>query len=71
MVIETPNERQRVKQMEERIAQLEAALAQVSLDKFMLETIIMVADEKHGLELKKKAGLTFSTGRSSGHSKKE
>lgn len=70
MVIQTPDEQQRVKELQGRIEQLEAALAQAALDKFMLETVIMVADEEHGLDLKKKAGLRFSTVPSSGRKQK-
>lgn len=70
MVIQTPDEQQRVKELESRIQELESALAKVTLDNFMLETIIMVADEEHGLELKKKVETRFSTRLSSGRSRR-
>ncbi len=70
MVIQTPDEQQRVKELEGRIQELESALAKVTLDNFMLETIIMVADEEHGLELKKKVVSRFSTRPNSGRSKR-
>lgn len=54
MVIQTPEEQERVKQMEERIAELEKLVAQLSLDKFMLESTLAVAEEELGHEVKKK-----------------
>jgi transposase-like protein len=70
MVIQTPNEQHRVKELEGRIQQLESALAKVTLDNFMLETIIMVADEEHSLDLKKKVAPRFSTKPSNGSSRR-
>ena len=70
MVIQTPDEQHRVKELEGRIQELESALAKVTLDNFMLETIIMVADDQHGLDLKKKVGPRFSTRPNNGQSKR-
>ena len=70
MVIQTPDEQHRVKELEGRIQELESALAKVTLDNFMLETIIMVADDQHGLDLKKKIGPRFSTRPNNGRSKR-
>ena len=54
MVIQKPEEQERVKQLEGRIAELEKVIAQLSLDKFMLESTLAVAEEQLGHEVKKK-----------------
>jgi len=54
MVIQKPEEQERVKQLEGRIAELEQLVAQLSLDKFMLESTLAVAEEQLGHEVKKK-----------------
>ncbi len=54
MVIQKPEEQERVKQLEGRIAELEGLVAQLSLDKFMLESTLAVAEEQLGYEVKKK-----------------
>ena len=54
MVIQKPEEQERVKQLEGRIAELEGLVAQLSLDKFMLECTLAVAEEELGHEVKKK-----------------
>ena len=46
MIIQTPEEQSRVKQLEKRVAELEKALAQVTLDKLMLETLVEVIEEE-------------------------
>lgn len=53
MYIQKPAERDRIKVLEARIATLEQALAQATLDKMMLETIIEVAEEEEGIAFKK------------------
>lgn len=58
VVIQRAEERQQVKKREEeleaRVRDLEAAVAQLTLDKLMLETILEVASEAVGEDLKKK-----------------
>ncbi len=54
MVIQKPEEQERAKQLEGRIAELEQLVAQLSLDKFMLECTLAVAEEQLGHEVKKK-----------------
>ena len=54
MVIQKPEEQERAKQLEERIAELERLVAQLSLDKFMLESTLAVAEDELGHEVKKK-----------------
>jgi hypothetical protein len=54
MVIQKPEEQERVKQLEGRITELERLVAQLSLDKFMLESTLAVAEEELGHEVKKK-----------------
>jgi transposase-like protein len=53
MVIQKPEEQEHVKQLEGRIAELEKLVAQLSLDKFMLESVLAVAEEELGHEVKK------------------
>jgi transposase len=55
MVIQKPEEQERVQQLEGRIAELEQLVAQLSLDKFMLESTLAVAEEELGHEVKKKS----------------
>jgi len=53
MVIQTPEEQNRVKQLEKRVQELESALAQLMLDKLMLESLVEVIEEEEGVEVKK------------------
>jgi len=62
MVIQKPEERGRVKALEERITDLEKALAQVTLDKLMLESTVEVLEEELGRKVKKNSGSRSSTG---------
>ena len=55
MVIQTPEEQDRVRELETRIAELEKLAAQLSLDKFMLECSLTVAQEELGHKVKKKS----------------
>ena len=53
MVIQNPEEQNEVKALKEKIAQLEKVVAQLALDKFMLETKLEVVEEEMGADLKK------------------
>ena len=48
MVIQSPAEQDQVKALKQRVSQLEQAVAQLTLDKLMLETIVTVAEEELG-----------------------
>lgn len=61
MVIQTPEEQERVKELEARIAELEKLTAQLSLDKFMLECSLSVAEDMLGQPVKKKPRTPSST----------
>lgn len=66
MHIQHPSERDKVKALEERVAALEKALAQETLDRLMYESMVDVIEEKYGIDVKKKIGgeLSFKrTGR--------
>jgi len=54
MVIQKPEEQERVKELEGRIAELEKLVSQLSLDKFMLESTLAVAEQELGYKAKKK-----------------
>ena len=64
MVIQKPEERDRIKQLEKRVQQLESALAQVTLDKLMLESLVEVIEAESGTEVKKNIGRRSLSGRS-------
>lgn len=53
MRIQQPEEQDRVKELEGRVKELEAALVQATLDRLMYQAMVEVAEEKYGLELKK------------------
>lgn len=53
MVIQTPEERNRITELEQRIADLEHALADAQLDRLMLSACLTVAEEKYGIDVKK------------------
>jgi transposase-like protein len=55
MVIQHPEEQDENKKLKEKIAQLEKAVAQLTLDKLMLESTLEVVEEELG-ELPKKSG---------------
>ena len=63
MVIQNPEEQSEVKKLKEKIAQLEKAVAQLTLDKLMLESTLEVVEEELG-EIPKKSGAPPS---SNGH----
>ena len=54
IVIQSPSEQNQVKKLKGRINQLEKVVAQLTLDKLMLESTIRVAEEQWGIDLKKK-----------------
>jgi transposase-like protein len=53
MVIQSPDEQNRVKRLEEQVRLLESALAQSQLNVLMLESVVAVADEHFETDLKK------------------
>lgn len=69
MVVQSPEERERVKELEARVAELEKMVAQLSIDKFMLESSLAVAEEELGYEVKKKPATPSSSKRKSGSQK--
>ena len=69
MVIQTPKEQERVKELEADIAELKGLVAQLSLDKFMLECSLTVAEEELGHKVKKKSP-TLSSAKPKAASKK-
>jgi transposase len=56
MVIQKPAEQNRVKELEERVRLLESALAQLGLEKLMLESVVAVAEKELKVDLKKTFG---------------
>jgi transposase-like protein len=54
IIMQRADEQQREKLLEARVKELEAALAQLTLDKLMLETTLEVAGELYGEDFKKK-----------------
>lgn len=71
MVVQTPQEQERIKELEARIAELEKLAAQLSLDKFMLECSLAVAEKELGHEVKKKSPTPSSPKPSSGSKKSQ
>ncbi len=69
MVVQTPEEQERVKELETQVTELEKLIAQLSLDKFMLESTLAVAEEELGHEVKKKLRSSSSRKRKSGSKK--
>jgi transposase-like protein len=63
MVIQKPEEQKRVKELEKRVQELEQALAQVMLDKLMLESLVEVIEEEEGPGVKKNIGRRPLSGR--------
>lgn len=53
MVIQKPEEQERVKALEKRVQELEHALAQVMLEKLMLESLVEVVEQEEGPGVKK------------------
>lgn len=65
MIIQKPDEQKRVKQLEKRVRELESALAQVMVDKLMLESLVEVSEAEEGGEVKKNIERRSLSGRSS------
>ncbi len=63
MLIQKPEEQKRVKELEKRVQELEHALAQVMLEKLMLESLVEVIEAEEGTGLKKNIGQRSLTGR--------
>ncbi|MEZ4615455.1 MAG: transposase [Caldilineaceae bacterium] len=61
MVIQEPEEQNRVKELEERVQLLEWALAQAQLERHVLESVVAVADKELKMDLKKTFGPKSST----------
>ncbi|MEZ4682925.1 MAG: hypothetical protein R2932_52825 [Caldilineaceae bacterium] len=61
MVIQEPEEQNRVKELEERVRLLEWALAQAQLERHVLESVVAVADKELKMDLKKTFGPKSST----------
>lgn len=57
------SEQSKIKQLEQRIRELEAVLADVQVEKFALQGLVQVMDENSGGELKKKVEQLPSTER--------
>jgi transposase-like protein len=60
--VETPTERQHLKELEEKNRQLESALAQTQVKVIALEALIEVAQEHYQADFKKNFGPKLSTG---------
>ena len=60
MRIEMKNEKDQVKELEKRIRQLESALADEHIKNAVLESLVEIARDKYGLDLKKKSGQAAS-----------
>ena len=57
MVIQKPEEQERVKELEKRVKELERALAQVVVDKLMLESLVEAIEAEEGIAVKKNIGV--------------
>ncbi len=53
MVIQKPEEQNRVKELEKQVQSLKEALAETTLDKLMYKAMVKIAEEEYGLDLKK------------------
>jgi transposase-like protein len=60
MRIEMPNERKRIKELEEEKRALESALAQAHMKILLLESTVEVLEEKTGVRVKKKTDTPSS-----------
>ena len=61
MVIQKPEEQDEVKALKAKIAQLEKVVAELTLDKFMLETTLEVVEAEMGKDPKKGGGRRSSS----------
>ena len=62
MIIQTPAERDKVKRLEAENAQLKAMIADLMLEKAVLESTVAVIERDYGIDVKKN-GLRSSNGR--------
>ncbi len=62
MVIQKPEEQERVKALEKRVQELEHALAQVMIEKLMLESLVEVVEKEEGPGVKKNIGQRSLSG---------
>ena len=53
MVIQKPEEREQIKELEERNRRLEELVTQLSIDKLLLESTLAVIEREHGIDIKK------------------
>jgi len=60
--VEKPEERDKIKKLEAEKRALEKALAKTQVEVLALESLVEVADEEYGLELKKKYGQKLQGG---------
>jgi transposase-like protein len=60
--IEMKDEKDRVNELEKRIRQLESALADEHIKNAVLESLVEIARDKYGIDLKKKSGQAPSKG---------
>ena len=60
--IEMKDEKDRVKELEKRIRELESALADEHIRNAVLESLVEIARDKYGIDLKKKSGQAPSKG---------
>ena len=58
LLIQSPEEQEQVKQLKSRTSQLEKLVAQLMLDKVMLETTLQVAEAQLGVDFKKVIGVS-------------
>ena len=54
--IEMKDEKDRIKELEKKVRQLESALADEHIKNIVLESLVDIAREKYGIDLKKKNG---------------
>ena len=71
MVIQHPDEQAQVKDLKEKIAQLEKAVAQLTLDKLMLEATLETVEEELGEDVKKSGAPQSSNGHTDASENKE
>lgn len=60
IMIQQPAEQERVKKLAAKVKQLEAVVAQLTIDKFVLEKTLEVAEAELGYEVKKKSPTGLS-----------
>jgi transposase-like protein len=63
--VERPEEKDRVKELESKVRELESALAQSQVKLFAYESLVDVAEEHYGADFKKNFGAKRSAGVSS------